>query len=57
MYDFSYSISSFELGMIFESATQFRKVVADYVVQHKVQLRLKLNEPHRVRVKCEGKCK
>ena len=43
--------------MIFESATQFRKIVVDYVVQHKVQLRLKPNEPHRVRVKCEGKCK
>nr|XP_025884588.1 uncharacterized protein LOC101247704 [Solanum lycopersicum] len=56
-YDSSSSISFFELGMIFESATQFRKVVADYAVQHKVQLRLKPNEPHRVRVKCEGKCK
>ncbi|KAH0776290.1 hypothetical protein KY290_007701 [Solanum tuberosum] len=56
-YDSSSFISFFELGMIFESATQFRKVVADYVVQHKVQLRLKPNEPHRVRVKCEGKCK
>ena len=42
-YDSSSSISFFELGMIFESATQFRKVVADYVVQHKVQLRLKPN--------------
>ena len=56
-YDSSSSISFFELGMIFESATQFRKALADYAVQHKVQLRLKPNEPHRVRVKCEGKCK
>ncbi|WMV48790.1 hypothetical protein MTR67_042175 [Solanum verrucosum] len=56
-YDSSSSVSFFELGMIFESATQFRKAVADYAVQHKVQLRLKPNEPHRVRVKCEGKCK
>ncbi|KAG5627393.1 hypothetical protein H5410_012611, partial [Solanum commersonii] len=48
-YDSSSSISFFELGMIFESATQFRKDVADYVVQHKVQLRIKPNEPHRVR--------
>ncbi|KAH0730497.1 hypothetical protein KY289_001685 [Solanum tuberosum] len=56
-YDSSSSVSFFELGMIFDSATQFRKVVGDYVVQHKVQLRLKPNEPHRVRVKCEGKCK
>ncbi|KAH0673736.1 hypothetical protein KY284_024823 [Solanum tuberosum] len=56
-YDSSSSVSFFELGMIFESATQFRKVVTDYAVQHKVQLRLKPNEPHRVRVKCEGKCK
>ena len=56
-YDSSSSVSFFELGMIFESATQFRKAVANYVVQHKVQLRLKPNEPHRVKVKCEGKCK
>ncbi|XP_049389222.1 uncharacterized protein LOC125853550 [Solanum stenotomum] len=56
-YDSSSSVSFFELGMIFESATQFRKAVADYAVQHKVQLRLKPNESHRVRVKCEGKCK
>ncbi|KAH0726929.1 hypothetical protein KY284_002794 [Solanum tuberosum] len=48
-YDSSSSISFFELGMIFESATQFRKVVVDYVVQHKIQLRLKPNEPHNIR--------
>ncbi|KAH0773237.1 hypothetical protein KY290_010374 [Solanum tuberosum] len=35
-YDSSSSISFFELDMIFESATQFRKDVIDYVVQHKV---------------------
>ncbi|KAH0712116.1 hypothetical protein KY289_008075 [Solanum tuberosum] len=38
-------------------SNKLRNVVADYVVHHKVQLRLKPNEPHRVRVKCEGKCK
>ncbi|WMV12127.1 hypothetical protein MTR67_005512 [Solanum verrucosum] len=48
-YDSSSSNSFFELGMIFESATQFRKVVTDYTIQNKIQLRPKPNEPHRIR--------
>ncbi|XP_055804034.1 uncharacterized protein LOC129873061 isoform X1 [Solanum dulcamara] len=55
-YDSSCSISFFELGMIFESANQFINVVADYAIQHKVQLKIKTNEPHGVRVRCIGNC-
>lgn len=44
--------------MVFESAKQFRKVVAEYAVKYKDRLKLKPNESHRVRVKCEDKkCK
>ncbi|KAK6786675.1 hypothetical protein RDI58_015200 [Solanum bulbocastanum] len=42
--------------MIFESAVEFRKAIADYGVRQKVQLKIKPNEPHRVRVRCVGKC-
>ncbi|KAG5591016.1 hypothetical protein H5410_041530 [Solanum commersonii] len=37
-------------GMIFESAVEFRKAITDYGVRQKVQLKIKPNEPHRVRV-------
>ncbi|KAM3290891.1 hypothetical protein P3S67_019180 [Capsicum chacoense] len=51
-------VAIFELGMIFENAKQFRKVVAEYAVEYKVRLKLKPNEKHRVRVRCEEKkCK
>lgn len=43
----------FELGMVFENVTQFRKTVADYVVEYRRQIKLRPNEPHRVRVKCK----
>ena len=44
--------------MVFESAEQFRKVVADYSCEYKIRLKLKPNNKKRVRVKCEDKkCK
>lgn len=43
--------------MIFDGAVQFRKVVADCAVYNKVQLRIKPNKRHRVRVRCLEKCK
>ncbi|KAF3677213.1 putative transcription factor VIP1-like [Capsicum annuum] len=48
-------VSIFELGMIFENAKQFRKVVAEYAVVYTVRLKLKPSEKHRVRVRCEDK--
>jgi len=51
-------LAIFELGMVFESAEQFRKVVADYSCEYKIRLKLKPNDKKRVRVKCEDKeCK
>ncbi|PHU20894.1 hypothetical protein BC332_12045 [Capsicum chinense] len=51
-------VAIFELGMIFENAKQFRKAVAEYAVEYKVRLKLKPNEKHIVRVRCEDKkCK
>ncbi|MCD7450602.1 hypothetical protein HAX54_007398 [Datura stramonium] len=47
-YDDSSAISFFESGMIFESAIEFRKVVVDYAIQEKVQLKLNLDEPNRL---------
>jgi len=55
-YDNSCSISFFDLGMIFESAVEFRKAIADYGVRQKVQLKIKPNEPQKIRVTCVGKC-
>lgn len=43
-------VAIFELGMIFESAEQFRKAIADYSCQYKTRLKLKLNDKKRVRV-------
>ncbi|XP_027771130.1 uncharacterized protein LOC114076391 [Solanum pennellii] len=44
--------------MVFESAEQFRKAVADYSCEYKTRLKLKPNDKKRVRVKCEDKkCK
>ena len=57
-YDEDSEVSIFELGMVFEGADQFRKAVADYVVEYRRQLKLRPNEKHRVRVKCKNvKCK
>ena len=57
-YDEGSEVSIFELGMVFEGADQFRKAVADYVVEYRRQLKLRPNEKHRVRVKCKNvKCK
>ncbi|KAH0669573.1 hypothetical protein KY285_023734 [Solanum tuberosum] len=41
--------------MVFESAVQFRKAVQSYAVENKVQLELKPNEKHKIRVKCKSK--
>lgn len=54
-YDSTCEVSIFQLDMIFESATKFRKSVADHAVENKVQLKslkLRPNEKHRVKVKC-----
>ncbi|WMV25936.1 hypothetical protein MTR67_019321 [Solanum verrucosum] len=53
-YDEDYEVSIFELGMVFEGANQFRKAVADYVVEYMRQIKLRPNEKHRVRVKCKN---
>ncbi|KAM3267666.1 hypothetical protein P3S67_032084 [Capsicum chacoense] len=37
--------------MIFAGANQFRKVVADYDVEYRRQVKLKTNEKYRIRVK------
>ena len=37
-------VAIFELGMIFESAEQFRKIVADYSCEYKTRLKLKPND-------------
>ncbi|WMV49330.1 hypothetical protein MTR67_042715 [Solanum verrucosum] len=51
-------VAIFELGMVFENAIEFRKAVAEYAVEYKVKLKLRPNEKHRVRVKCQHKkCK
>ncbi|WMV54943.1 hypothetical protein MTR67_048328 [Solanum verrucosum] len=51
-------VAIFELGMVFENAIKFRKAVAEYAVEYKVRLKLRPNEKHRVRVKCQHKkCK
>ena len=42
-----------ELGMVFESAVQFRQAVAKYAVAKGVQLKLRPNESSKVRVKCQ----
>ncbi|KAG5603423.1 hypothetical protein H5410_034793 [Solanum commersonii] len=44
-------VAIFELGMVFENAIEFRKAVAEYVVDYKVKLKLRPNEKHRVRAK------
>nr|XP_016463330.1 PREDICTED: uncharacterized protein LOC107786378 [Nicotiana tabacum] len=50
-------LAIFELGMVFENAVEFRKAVASYAVENKVQLTIRPNEKDRVRVKCKGaKC-
>lgn len=41
--------------MVFESVVQFRKTMQSYVVENQVQLKLKPNEKHRIRVKCKSK--
>ncbi|XP_009783063.1 uncharacterized protein LOC107771010 [Nicotiana tabacum] len=44
--------------MIFENAIEFRKALANYAIEYKVQIKLRPNEPHRVRAKCKSKrCK
>ncbi|KAK6790480.1 hypothetical protein RDI58_014280 [Solanum bulbocastanum] len=48
-------VAIFELGMVFENAIEFRKVVAEYVVKYKVKSKLRPNEKHRVKVKCQHK--
>ena len=51
-------VAIFELGMVFENAIEFRMVVEEYDVEYKVKLKLRPNEKHRVRVKCQHmKCK
>ncbi|KAH0761301.1 hypothetical protein KY290_017374 [Solanum tuberosum] len=54
-FDPNCQITIFELGMVFESVVQFRKTVQSYAVENKVQLELKPNEKHRIRVKCKSK--
>ncbi|KAM3201284.1 hypothetical protein P3L10_033647 [Capsicum annuum] len=51
-YDENCEFSAFELRMIFAGANQFRKVVADYAVEYRRQVKLKPNEKYRIRVKC-----
>ncbi|WMV52555.1 hypothetical protein MTR67_045940 [Solanum verrucosum] len=53
-YDEDCEVSIFELGMVFEGANQFRKAVADYVVEYRRQIKSRPNEKHRVRVKCKN---
>nr|XP_016472526.1 PREDICTED: uncharacterized protein LOC107794541 [Nicotiana tabacum] len=47
-------LAIFELGMVFENAIDFRKAVASYAVENKVQLTIRPNEKDKVRVKCKG---
>nr|XP_009587383.1 uncharacterized protein LOC104085132 [Nicotiana tomentosiformis]XP_009587384.1 uncharacterized protein LOC104085132 [Nicotiana tomentosiformis]XP_009587385.1 uncharacterized protein LOC104085132 [Nicotiana tomentosiformis]XP_033509034.1 uncharacterized protein LOC104085132 [Nicotiana tomentosiformis]XP_033509035.1 uncharacterized protein LOC104085132 [Nicotiana tomentosiformis] len=54
-YDSDCVVSIFELGMIFENSKVFRKAVTDYVIEYKVQLKLRPNEKHRVRVRYKHK--
>ncbi|OIT07229.1 hypothetical protein A4A49_62869 [Nicotiana attenuata] len=57
-YDFDAKIPLFELGMIFDNATEFRKAIDDYAIQYKVFIKLRPNEKDRVRAKCRHeKCK
>jgi len=57
-YDPDCEVAIFELGMIFENAIEFRKALANYAIEYKVQIKLRPNEPHRVRAKCKSKrCK
>lgn len=51
-YDKDCEVFVFEFGMFYEGAKQFRKVIADYVVEYK-RLKLKPNKKYRVRVKCK----
>ncbi|WMV45057.1 hypothetical protein MTR67_038442 [Solanum verrucosum] len=53
-YDEDCEVSIFELGMVFEGVNQFRKAVADYVVEYRRQIKLRPTEKHRVRVKCKN---
>ncbi|MCD7461515.1 hypothetical protein HAX54_046308 [Datura stramonium] len=48
-YDFDCKVAILKLRMIFESAVELRKIVADYVIQNKAQLKLRPNEKQRVR--------
>lgn len=41
-----------ELGMVFESANQFREAVVNYAIKKRVQTYYQQNENHRVRVRC-----
>ncbi|KAH0680918.1 hypothetical protein KY290_023079 [Solanum tuberosum] len=40
-YDEDCEVSIFELGMVFEGANQFRKVVADYAIEYKRQINIR----------------
>lgn len=53
-HDKNCEVSIFELGMVFEEAKLFRKVVSDYVVEYKRQLKLRPNESDRASVKCKN---
>ncbi|MCD9642145.1 hypothetical protein HAX54_028813 [Datura stramonium] len=46
-YDNECEIAIFELGMIFESAKEFRIALAKYAIEYKVQIKLRPNEAHR----------
>ncbi|EEF41081.1 conserved hypothetical protein [Ricinus communis] len=52
-YDPEYKLPIWKIEMVFENAVQFRNVVSKYDVHRGVQLKLRPNESHKVRVKCK----
>jgi len=54
-FDHDCVVDIFELGMIFENAKEFRRTMAEYVVEYKIKLKLRPSEKHRLRVKCQDK--
>ncbi|XP_060176199.1 uncharacterized protein LOC132606640 [Lycium barbarum] len=50
----AYVVVIFELGMVFENEKVFKKALADYAIEYKVTLKLRPNQPSKVRAKCKG---
>lgn len=47
-------MSIVELGMVFQGANQFKKVVSNYILVYIRQIKLRPNEKYSVRVKCRN---